>query len=268
MKILVCMKQIIDPEVPVRDFRIDEARRQAERGSASLVTNIFCENALETALQFREANPEVKITALSYGAASAEESLRKALAMKADSAALVLNQEREHPDPLTVARVLAAAAGKLGPFDMVLVGRESGDWGSGQTGALLAEELGVPCVAFVDKIERVGAKLRVKRQTDSGSEVLEVEPPVVLTITNDEHNVPRIPKIRDVMMSGRQPLTKLSANDLGLDAAALGGGNGYYEVVKLSIPQKDSKCEFVTGDTLDQQVERLAERLKELAGPA
>ena len=268
MKILVCMKQIIDPEVPVRDFRIDEARRQAERGTANLVTNIFCENALETALQFREANPEAKITALSYGPPSAEESLRKALAMKADGAALVLNQERENPDPLAVARVLAAAVRKLGPFDVVLVGRESGDWGAGQTGALLAEELGMPCVAFVDKIELAGAGLRVKRQTDSGAEILEVEPPVVLTITNDEHNVPRIPKIRDVMMSGRQPLTKYSVSDLGLDAAALGGGNGYYEVVGLSIPQKDSTCEFITGETLEQQVESLAERLKELAGTA
>lgn len=266
MKILVCLKQIIDPEVPVRDFRIDAAARKAERGSASLVTNIFCENALETALQFREANPDTKITALSYGPASAEESLRKALAMKADSAALVLNQETENPDPLTVARVLAAAAQKLGPFDVILVGREAGDWGAGQTGALLAEELGMPCVAFADKVERTGAALRVKRQTDSGSEVLEVEPPVVLTITNDEHNVPRIPKVRDVMMSGRQPLAKFTVSDLGLDTATLGAGNGYYEVAELFIPQKESNCEFVAGDSLEQQVENFAQRLVVLAG--
>jgi hypothetical protein len=38
MNILVCMKQILDPEIPARDFRIDSTRREAERGSAALVT--------------------------------------------------------------------------------------------------------------------------------------------------------------------------------------------------------------------------------------
>jgi electron transfer flavoprotein beta subunit len=268
MKILVCLKQILDPEVPVRDFRIDAARRQAERGSANLVTNIFCENALETALQLREANAEARITALTYGPPSVEAVVRKALAMKVDSAALVLNQEKENPDPLTVARVLAAGARQMGPFDVVLVGREAGDWGAGQTGALLAEELGAAFVAFVDKVERAGSSLKVRRQTDSGCEILEVEPPAVLTITNDEHNVPRIPKVRDVMMSGRQPLTRLTVAELGVDAAALVAGSGYYEVVELRIPQRESNCEFVAGDSLEQQVENLAERLAGLAGTA
>ena len=263
LNILVCIKQIIDPEVPVRDFRIDEAKRQAERGSAKLVTNIFCENALETALQLRELSPGSKITTLSYGPPSAEESLRKAIAMKADGAALV-NQEAENPDPLTVARVLAAAARKLGPFDVVMVGREAGDWGAGQTGSLLAEELGMPCVSFVDRIEPDGSRLKIRRQTDWGWEFLQCETPIVLTITNDEHNVPRIPKVCDVMMSGRQPLTKLSLGDLGLNNPAADGG--YYDVAKLFIPQKESKCEFVVGDTPEQRVESLARGLAKLSG--
>ena len=257
MNILVCMKQILDPEVPARDFRIDAARKEAERGSASLVTNIFCENALETALQFRERAGGGKITALSFGAPSAEDTLRKALAMKADAAALVLNDGDAHPDPLSVARVLAAAARKLGAFDLILTGRESGDWGAGQTGALLAEELGLPCVAFVDTIERAeGGKVRVKRQTDSGFEIVEAETPAVLTITNDEHNVPRIPKVRDVMMAHRQPLPQWTLADLGVSAS-----NDYYEVVELFVPRKESKCELVAGDTLDQKVDALARRL-------
>ena len=73
MNILVCLKQILDPEIPARDFRVDEAARLAERGSASLVTNIFCENALETALQLRERTGGATITVLSYGPPSAED---------------------------------------------------------------------------------------------------------------------------------------------------------------------------------------------------
>ena len=264
MNILVCLKQILDPEVPARDFRVDTVRREAERGSANLVTNIFCENALETALQFRERAPGAKITALSYGAPTAEDSLRKALAMKADAAALVVGDGQQNPDPLTTARVLAAAIRKLGTFDLVMVGREAGDWGAGQTGGLIAEELGLPCVSFVDRIESAGGRLRLRRQTDSGWEMLEAEPPVVVTVTNDEHNVPRIPKVRDVMMSYRQPLTQWTLDDLDINADEARAGNAYYEVVELFVPQKETRCEFVNGDTLDEKVEAFAKRIVEV----
>lgn len=264
MNILVCLKQILDPEIPARDFRVDPVRREAEQGSANLVTNIFCENALETALQFRERIGAARITVLSYGQPSAEDSLRKALAMKADAAALVNAEGNTNPDPLTVARVLAAAIRKLGTFDLIMLGREAGDWGAGQTGGLIAEELGVPCVSFVDSIEPVNGKLRLKRQTDTGWEALEASPPVVLTVTNDEHNVPRIPKVRDVMMSYRQPLTKWTLDDLGINADEARAGNTYYEVAGLSIPHKETRCEFVTGDTLDEKVEAFAKRIIEV----
>ena len=264
MNILVCLKQILDPEVPARDFRVDTVRREAERGSANLVTNIFCENALETALQFRERAPGAKITALSYGAPTAEDSLRKALAMKADAAALVVGDGQQNPDPLTTARVLAAAIRKLGTFDLIMVGREAGDWGAGQTGGLLAEELGLPCVSFVDSIESDGGRLRLRRQTDSGWELIEAEPPAVVSVTNDEHNVPRIPKVRDVMMSYRQPLTQWTLDDLDINADEARAGNAYYEVVELFVPQKETRCEFVNGDTLDEKVEAFAKRIVEV----
>ncbi len=261
MNLVVCLKQILDPEIPARDFRVDPVKREAERGGATLVTNIFCENALETALQFRERIGSGKITVLSFGAATAEDSLRKALAMKADAAALVLNDGHPHPDPLTVARVLAAAIRKLGGFDLVMVGREAGDWGAGQTGGLLAEELGLPCVSFVDHIENADSKLRLRRQTDTGWEIFEAEPPVVVTVTNDEHNVPRIPKVRDVMMSYRQPLLQWTLDDLGIETDEARAGTTYYEVVDLSIPQKEMRCEFVTGDTLDERTQAFAQRI-------
>ena len=257
MNILVCMKQILDPEVPARDFRIDAARREAERGSANLVTNIFCENALETALQFREKNGDAKITALSFGPASAEDTLRKALAMKADAGALIQRaegrgQRAEEENPLFVARVLAAAIRRLGNFDLILTGREAGDWGAGQTGALLAEELGLPYVAFADSLE---PGLRIRRQTESGWELVEAKPPVVVTITNDEHNVPRIPKVRDVMMAHRQPLTQFTVAELGVEPV------DYYEVVELAIPQRETKCELLDVGALAQKLAEMTAAL-------
>ncbi|HEX4946755.1 MAG TPA: electron transfer flavoprotein subunit beta/FixA family protein [Blastocatellia bacterium] len=256
MNLIVCLKQILDPEIPVRDFKVDPVAKEAVRGSANLVTNIFCENALETALQFKEKAGAGKITALCFAPESGEDTLRKAMAMKADEAVLVLNDGVANPDPLLVARTLAAAIRKIGSFDVVMVGRESGDWGVGQTGGLVAEELGVPYVGFVDTIEANGKGVKLKRQTDSGYEIVEASTPIVISITNDEHNVPRVPKTRDVMMSFRQPLTKWTLSDLGASTS-----ESYYEVAELGIPVKESSCEFVTGDTLEERVAQLAERI-------
>lgn len=265
MNIIVCLKQILDPEIPVRDFRVDSDKKEATRGSANMVTNIFCENALETALQLREKTGG-KITALIFGSVeSAEDSLRKALAMKADQAMMVINDGHPHPDPLAVAQVLAAAIRKTGEFDLVMVGRESGDWGVGQTGGLIAEELGIPCVSFVDQIESGADGLIVKRQTDTGWEKAGAGLPLVVTVTNNEFNVPRIPKTRDIMMSSRQPITKLTLEDIGVNAAEVRAGGSYYQVVDLSIPVKDVNCEFVPGDTLDEKVGNLAKRIMDIA---
>ena len=180
--------------------------------------------------------------------------------MKANAAALILNEGHPHPDPLLVARVLAGAIRKLGSFDLIMTGREAGDWGAGQTGALLAEELGWPCVSFVDQIARDGGKLRFRRQTDSGWETVEAEGPLVVTVTNDEHNVPRIPKVRDVMTSYRQPLTQWTLDELNL-SPEVRSENSYYEVVDLFIPKKETSCEFITGDTLDERLDAFAERI-------
>jgi len=261
MHIIVCIKQILDPEIPARDFRIDSARREAERGSANLVANIFCENALETALQFREAHGG-KITAVTCGPEGAEDVLRKALALKADDAVLIVNDAVSNPDPLFVARTLAAGIRKLGPFDIVMVGREAGDWGAGQTGGLLAEELGLSCVSFAESLEPAAdGAVQVKRQTDSGWELLESTTPLVVTISNHEKNVPRIPKTRDVMQSFRKPLTRWTLAELGIDPAT---ASAYYEVAELFVPSKETQCEFISGDTLQAKIDAFASRVTEV----
>ena len=262
MKIVVCLKQILDPEVPARDFRVDSAKREAERGGANLVTNIFCENALETALQIRDAHTGT-ITAITVGPDGAEDVLRKALALRADHAVLVSNDADSNPDPLFVAKGLAAAIRKLGEFDVVMVGREAGDWGAGQTGGLLAEELGIPCVSFAEGFEpgSTPGTVKVKRQTDSGFEVIEAATPLLVTITNHDKNVPRIPKTRDVMQSYRKPLEKWSLADLGVDA---GSAHAYSQVAELFIPKKETQCEFIAGDTLEAKLDEFARRVTEV----
>ena len=263
MNILVCLKQILDPELPSRDFRIDDSGRDADRSTAGLVINIFCANALEAALQFREKHGG-KITVVTFGAPSAEEILRKALALRVDSAVLVKNDFTQRLNPWGVARVLAATIRKLGDFDLVMTGRESGDWGDGQTGGLLAEDLGRPCVSLVDELKTDASKngkVQIRRQTDQGWEALEASTPLVITVTNNEHNVPRIAKTRDVMQAFRQPLTTLSLADIGVETQSIADDLACTDIVELSIPKKQTHCEFVTGDTLDERIGKFAQRI-------
>ena len=256
MNIVVCLKQILDPEIPARDFRLDGERKEAQRGSAAWVTNIFCENALETALQVRDREGG-RITVLIYapgeGPESGEAALRKALAMKADAAVWVINDGHR----------------QLGQTDLILVGRESGDWGVGQTGGLLAEELGLPGLSFVDRIEpgETAEVVRLRRQTDRGWERVEARLPLVLTITNDDQNLPRIPKTRDIMLSSRQPIQRWTLEELTslpVSPAEIRSGGSYYEVVDLAIPTREVVCQMVTGETLEAKVDQLAERILEV----
>ena len=262
MKILVCLKHILDPDIPPRDFQIDQAQLHAAQGSAGLVTNIFCENALETALQLKEKSGG-EITVLSFGPESAEDSLRKALAVRADHAYLVVNSGPPHPGSFATARILGAAIKKLDAFDLIMVGRESGDWGAGQTAGLLAEELSLPCVNFVDEIEPTDEGLTLRRQTEVGWERLTAQMPLVVSITNSDQNVPRIPKTRDIMRASRKPLTKWALAEVGVADDELAGLSTAAEVVELFVPDKQADCEFITGDSLDEKISAFARRILE-----
>ena len=105
MHFAVCIKQILDPEIPPADFRLDPAGQKAAAGSASQVISIFDENALEVALQARDAAGGGKITALSVGPPSAVDALRKALSMRADDAILLPEENYAALDPQATARM-------------------------------------------------------------------------------------------------------------------------------------------------------------------
>ena len=259
MKILVCLKQIIDPEIPGRDFKIDSQGKAADSEGANLVTNIFCENALETALQLQDVNEGTEITVLCFGPASADDRLRKALAMKANHAVRIDEAQPSGPDSEYVSLVLAKAIQQLGGFDLVMLGREAGDWGMGQTGAYLAERLGLPLVSLVDEISLEGNAALMRRQSDDGWERYRVPLPAVATITNSDDNLPRIPKTRDIMKSSRQSIRQISLQELGLS-------NDHLEAVglrvdSLSLPTEKLNCEFVEGETLEARIEDLAEKI-------
>lgn len=263
MHIVVCIKQIIDPEVPPHLFKIDPVKKVQIRGTHALVISTFDEVALEVALQLKE-KADGRVTVLTIGGEEAKEALRMAIAMGADDAILLNDLAFEGADSLGKARILAAAIRKLGDFDGVLCGRQAGDVELGLVGPFLAEELALPFIGVVANIEPAGSKVRLKRPVENGYEYLESPVPFLATITNDESNIPRYASIRRLRMARRQEIPVWSAADIGIDPALVGPQAVILEMEELFVPKREIRCEIIQGETGEEKARNLAEWLKEL----
>lgn len=264
MHLVVCIKQVLDPEQPPSEFRLSPDSQQAAAGSAGLVISIFDENALEVALQLREKEGQGKITALSLGGPTAVDALRKALSLRADEAILIPEADFPGIDGYGVARVLAAAIKKLDPpVDLVLCGREAADWHGGQVAAFLAAELDRPYAAFVAGVTKQGDKLHFRRQSDDGWETIETSTAAVVSVTNDDLNLPRLPKVKDNMMAFRKQIPAWTAAQLGLHANVR-GPNADMESVRLFIPVEDRQCEIIGGETTQDKAANFVSKLADV----
>lgn len=263
MRIVVCLNQVLDPEIPARSFKIDPQTKSPRQEGHSLVMGYFDENALEIALQLKEKLGQgAQVTALSFGTEQAREMLRKALALRCDQAVLVRG-EPQGTDSYQVAHVLARAIEKLGGADVVLAGRQGSDWDAGQVGSLLAVELGMPCVSLVSAIQPQGEELRLKRLLDGMQAFVTARPPVAVTATNDEHNQLRMPNVRDIMQASRKPMEVWSLEEVGLSAEALEEARRV-EITELYIPERETQAEMIAGQDTDELAGKLAARLREL----
>ena len=132
----------------------------------------------------------------------------------------------------------------------------------------MAEELGLPFVAFVDSVADSGTGIKVHRQTEVGREELLAHGPLVVSITNNDANVPRIPKTRDIMMAHRKELTSWSLEEVGLSEDDVRHAAGRTEVVDLFVPEKKTTCEFISGDSIDERLQQFAQRVVEIVSNA
>jgi electron transfer flavoprotein beta subunit len=263
MDIVVCVKQIIDPEIPAEQFKLDPATKRQIRGGLSLVISAYDQNALEVALQLR-AKVGGKITALSVGEAEAQGAVKSAMGMGVDAGALVSDPALAGSDSFGVAHVLAQAVRKIGAPDLVLTGCVSGDTGNKMVGPLLAEELGWPFVSFASRLEAKDGKVVARRIVEDGYETVAAPLPLVASILSDDSNVPRYSKLKDIMAAARKTVPVWKAADLGVDMARVGPGGARMALREVAVVRRESRCELVTGDTPAEQGERLALRLREL----
>ena len=197
MHIVVCLKEVVDPEIPAKYFEIDPDTNRPDE-DMDRVMDSYAENALELAIQLRDSIPGATVTALCLGDEESEDVLRRALAFTADQAVRVWDDEWENLDGPAVGHILAATIEKLGGAELILTGYQASDVEEGLVGAVIAEELRIPCVTIVSEVEVEVNHVKVTSETEVGHAVVNIPFPAVCTIISSEKNVPRLPKVRDV----------------------------------------------------------------------
>ncbi|QQN75252.1 electron transfer flavoprotein subunit beta/FixA family protein [Croceicoccus sp. YJ47] len=212
MKALVPVKRVIDYNVKPR---VKADGSGVDLANVKMSMNPFDEIAVEEAIRLREAGAVSEIVAVSIGPAKAQETLRTALAMGADSAILI--ETDEEVEPLAVAKILKAVAADVEP-GLVILGKQAIDDDSNQTGQMLAALLEWPQGTFASKVEMDGDHVKVTREVDGGLETVRLSTPAIVT-TDLRLNEPRYASLPNIMKAKKKPLETKAPVDYGIDIA-------------------------------------------------
>jgi electron transfer flavoprotein beta subunit len=242
MRIIVCIKQVLDTSA-----QIEIQNGKVVSSGSPRVINPYDEFAIEEAIRIKENKPDTEITLVSLGPEGFKDSIKKALAMGADSAVHLMDSKFEKLDPYSVAKVLMSYI-KTCSYDLILCGRQSVDVDMAQTGPLLATFLEIPFVTVVTGIEfSVDYKFaKIMRQVEGGSESRELSLPLLLTCQKGL-NEPRLPSLKGIMAAKKKEIKILNANDLGIEDEILSEDNNMVFEEKLSLPPKRKKGIILEG---------------------
>lgn len=243
MKILVCVKRVVDYNVKVR---VKADGSGVELANVKMSMNPFDEIAVEEAVRLKEKGIGTEVVVVSIGDDKTQETIRSAIAIGADRGIHIAVEGTL--EPLAVAKLLHKVAEREQP-GLIFLGKQAIDDDANQTGQSLAALLGWPQGTFASKVEIAEGKARVTREVDGGLAVHELTLPAIIT-TDLRLNEPRYAKLPDIMKARSKPLEKIPAADLGVDTTPR------LTVLKVEEPAKRS------GGIKVKSVDELIEKLK------
>jgi electron transfer flavoprotein beta subunit len=232
MKIAVCAKYV--PEATAAR-RIDPQTKRLDRSGEGAL-NPFDVNAVEEALKLGEAAgaDDGEVVIVSLGPERALDAMRRALAMGADRIVLVADEAAAGSDLVATSRILAAALERESP-DLVLFGQQADDADGAVLWAAVADRLQRPLISQVADLTLEDGKVRGKRQTEYGYDVIDAPLPAVVAVS-DAINEPRYPSLKGIMGAKKKPQETLSLADLGVPADEAGEAGSRTTVQALSDP--------------------------------
>lgn len=231
MKILVCVKRVVDYNVRIR---VKADGTGVDLANVKMSMNPFDEIAVEEAVRLKEKGVATEVVVATIGNDGAQEQLRSALAMGADRAVHI------HTDteiqPLGAAKLLKALVEKEQP-QVVIIGKQAIDDDASQTGQMLAGLLNWGQATFASKVMIENGAATVTREIDGGLVTVKMKLPCVIS-TDLRLNEPRYPALPNIMKARSKPLEKISVDSLGVDTTLRFTHEKYEEPKKRSGGKK------------------------------
>jgi electron transfer flavoprotein beta subunit len=241
MNVIVCAKQIPDPALP---GELDPSTNTLKR-DGKLILDESDMYGVEMALQLVDAAGGGEVSLISMAPNGEVSGVRTALAMGAAKAVLVSDPELAGSDALSTAKVLAAAAKRLGDADLIITGTESSDGYTGTVPEQIAEVLGLPSVTFAKSVKVEGGVLKVNRQTEAGYDEVECTLPAVVSVTAGVVE-PRYPSFKGIMAAKSKPVDTVTAADLGV--TPVGWAGAAQQITDVAAAPERAAGEIVEDD--------------------
>jgi electron transfer flavoprotein beta subunit len=261
VKIIVCAKEVLDPDA-VNNYALEGKLEIGEDGKSMTqagiprLMNAYDEQAIEGALQLRDAGLDVELIVVCAGKEPTD-ILKHAAALNADDV-VHLDTGTDDLDCHAAARLLAAFIESRGGADIVLCGRQASDDDQGVVPSLIGEALGMPVVAIARSLEADGSTLKIARVTPDGDENVEVDCPAVVTISN-EIGEPRYPTMKDRMAARKKKITVVAPSEIGVDDAGLAAK---VRLTKQFVPEVNGDCEFIEVGSAAEAAAALVSKLR------
>lgn len=226
MKIIVCIKQVPD----TTEIKINPDTGTLIRDGVPSIMNPDDKGGLEMALELKEKYG-AHITVITMGPLQADLVLREALAMGADKAILLTDKKFAGADTLATSNALAGALRNL-EWDLIITGRQAIDGDTAQVGPQVAEHLDIPQISYVIGFESSVDNVYVlKRETEDGYEILEVEAPCLLTVLSTANNS-RYMSVGGIVGAYDQDVVIWGADKIDVEESKLGLNGSPTKVAK------------------------------------
>ena len=242
MNVVVCGKVIPASTVIIE---IDANSKRMVRKGVPHELDPMAASAVEEGLRLVEKNGGT-LTIVTMGTSDATIGIRNALAMGATSAVHILDDAIAGSDTLATAKLLAAAIKKQ-PFDIVLCATESGDSYSGIVHGQIAQLLDIPPLTFAKEITVDGDKVSIKRQSETGYDVVESTLPALVACSSGI-NEPRYPQLKGIMGAKKKEIKVYAAADLGFAPDQVGEKGAREKVLTIGRPAKREAGKVVTDE--------------------
>jgi electron transfer flavoprotein beta subunit len=210
MNIVVCIKRI--PKTAEADIFIEKDGKDIKKDHLVFTLNDWDSYAVREAVLLKEIHGGM-VTVLTIGPEESKEVLTRCLAMGADKAVRI--EEPVVYENFLIAKILALAI-KNQSYDLILTGVQAEDDGCGQVGVSLAQMLGIPHAAIVNRIEISGDRAKVKRELEGGvEEIVDLKLPSVLTIQTGI-NEPKYVSLAAILEAEEKEMEEVPLEKLGL----------------------------------------------------